>query len=495
MKVLSKTALQGAVIGAAIGYIVLHPISMLIVSNTMPGEMPGMVMGHGVAAVFIEALMAHHPAMGLYFSFLGASMGLLFGAFQEGIRKRDLETLEFTRRTNEFMEALFNASNDIMCVIDPADFSVKKVNDMFCRSMNLTQDQVLGKTCHSVTHHIDTPCRPPHDFCPMMETAKTLQPCRAEHIHFAPDGRKIFVEITTTTIPQGPGLPNLVLHVSRDVTAKKEAEEALEKSRKEMEEAHRLLEAADKRNKQELQVAHTVQKNLLPASLPTLSRFSLGVAFQPCYTIGGDFYEVIKGASEDKIGIFFGDVSGHGVAGAMLMALCKGLVNVAFRENSDPKVALRWLNRRLNDDFLDGYFISAFIALIDDTQGHLSFHNASPEAALLLRPDGEIHRLTEEGQPLGLFADDDDAGNDRLSFQALPMSIGETLILFTDGLSELSNKAGVRGGLDQVMKWIKTCAGQEPQTLTHSVLELARKERDGQDFEDDIMILAVKKTR
>lgn len=91
MKLLSKTALKGSFAGAVIGYVVLHPISMLIIVHAMPGGMPGMAMNQGFMAIFMVALMAHHLVMSLYFTILGASFGLLAGVLYAKIHRQNEE--------------------------------------------------------------------------------------------------------------------------------------------------------------------------------------------------------------------------------------------------------------------------------------------------------------------------------------------------------------------------------------------------------------------
>jgi signal transduction histidine kinase len=87
MKIFSKIAIQTSLFGALIGYFILHPISLLIIAQTMPGSIQGMTMGQAIMGV----LMAHHLAMGLYFTLLGSVMGLLSGSFLEIIRRKKVD--------------------------------------------------------------------------------------------------------------------------------------------------------------------------------------------------------------------------------------------------------------------------------------------------------------------------------------------------------------------------------------------------------------------
>lgn len=79
MTLYSKTAVKGSLVGALTGYFILHPVSMVIISHTMPGSMPGMSMDQGIMSILMEAIMAHHMWMSLYFTLLGASFGFSAG--------------------------------------------------------------------------------------------------------------------------------------------------------------------------------------------------------------------------------------------------------------------------------------------------------------------------------------------------------------------------------------------------------------------------------
>ncbi|PKL45370.1 MAG: hypothetical protein CVV42_18555 [Candidatus Riflebacteria bacterium HGW-Riflebacteria-2] len=249
-----------------------------------------------------------------------------------------------------------------------------------------------------------------------------------------------------------------------------------------------------KRAELEMKVARTVYRALLPSEFPEMEQFSFGLIFEPCFSIGGDFFEIISYPETSQTGILFADVSGHGVSGAILTAMFKAWVNMAFREHASPKDALRWLNEKISEDFPAGYFVCVFFVMLNDRTGEASYFSASPDVPLLMRNDGTIEEISDGGRPLGLFSMDMDIDDDELfpagSFTLAP---GETLILFTDGLPDIQKKCGSRIGLSGVTDWLKETGLVTPQAITDALFSRAKTLLAGRNQEDDMMIMAIQR--
>ena len=247
-----------------------------------------------------------------------------------------------------------------------------------------------------------------------------------------------------------------------------------------------------KRAELEMKLARTVYRALLPSGFPELKQFSFGLVFEPCFSIGGDFFEIISYPETHQTGILFADVSGHGVSGAILTSMFKAWVNMAFREHALPKDALRWLNEKISEDFPAGYFVCVFFVMLDERTGEVSYFSASPDVPLLMRRDGTIEEVSDGGRPLGLFSMDID--DDKL-FPAgsLTLEPGETLILFTDGLPDIQNKCGNRIGLSGVTDWLKETGLAAPQVMADALFGRAHTLLAGRNQEDDLMIMAIQR--
>ncbi|MFZ2412351.1 MAG: PAS domain S-box protein, partial [Candidatus Methanoperedens sp.] len=136
------------------------------------------------------------------------------------------------KKSKEFIETVLNSMNDAISVIDVNDFRIIDVNTPFLKIYGLKREEVIGKTCYEITHKCAEPCAPPDDICPLLGTLETGKYSRAEHVHYTMNGEKRYVEIATSPIKDENGKVINVIHVARDITERKQAEEALKESEK-----------------------------------------------------------------------------------------------------------------------------------------------------------------------------------------------------------------------------------------------------------------------
>ncbi len=150
-------------------------------------------------------------------------------------RKRAEEVL---KKSKEFIETVLNSMNDAISVIDVNDFRIIDVNPPFLRMYGLKREEIIGKTCYEIAHKCAEPCTPPDDICPLLGTLETGKYSTAEHVHYIKDGGMRNVEITTSPVKDENGKVINVIHVARDITERKQAEEALMLARDEAERAN-----------------------------------------------------------------------------------------------------------------------------------------------------------------------------------------------------------------------------------------------------------------
>ena len=131
--------------------------------------------------------------------------------------------------SNEVNEIILDSMSDAVSLINTDDYSIIGVNKAFLGQYGLSKKDILGKPCYLVTHNREEPCCPPNDICPLIETVRERRTAHAEHIHFLPDGSKTFAEITTSPIIDAKGRVKQVVHIARNINARKQAEEEREK--------------------------------------------------------------------------------------------------------------------------------------------------------------------------------------------------------------------------------------------------------------------------
>ncbi len=147
---------------------------------------------------------------------------------------------EELRRSKQVSETILNAMTVAISLIDTSDFKIVNVNQSFLDQIRSEhKEEVIGKTCYETTHHRSTPCTPPQDPCPLLETYKTGRLSVAQHVHHLRDGGKVHVEITTFPIKDQNGAIKQVVHVAQDITQRKQAEEELKRAKEAAEAANR----------------------------------------------------------------------------------------------------------------------------------------------------------------------------------------------------------------------------------------------------------------
>jgi sigma-B regulation protein RsbU (phosphoserine phosphatase) len=194
----------------------------------------------------------------------------------------------------------------------------------------------------------------------------------------------------------------------------------------------------------DLSLASGIQQMLLLRASEMPAGFDLDARYAPAQKVGGDLYDVF-GLSPTRLGIAVADVSGKGIPGSLLMAICRTNLRQIAPRHSSPAAVLRELNRALAGDIQPGLYVTMRYAVVDAAAETVTFARAGHELPLFLRRDRvgggtRADFVDSEGMALGLAPDElfAEATLDRTE----PLGAGETLVLFTDGLTEAPNEEG-----------------------------------------------------
>jgi phosphoserine phosphatase RsbU/P len=170
--------------------------------------------------------------------------------------------------------------------------------------------------------------------------------------------------------------------------------------------------------------------------------------YRPARQIGGDFFDVfplLDPARPRHLGIVIADVSGKGIAAALLMAFVRPIIRAALDRSGDPVAALERTNKILVEERRTGLFLTVLCGVLDLETGAFTFANAGHEPPLLASPMGTEPVWVEGGGPLvGMF---DHLG---LTEQRLEIRRGEQLVLFTDGITDAASPTGERFGYERL---------------------------------------------
>ncbi len=140
-------------------------------------------------------------------------------------KKREAEL----ERSREFFHRVFNSVSDAVSIINVADFTIIAANECFLRKYRLKEADVIGRACYELTHRRSAPCVPPDDLCPLSEVIASGESAVVEHVYSDSEGKKSYVEVSVFPIGDADGRVVQAVHVDRDITERKQAEEELRK--------------------------------------------------------------------------------------------------------------------------------------------------------------------------------------------------------------------------------------------------------------------------
>ncbi len=239
-----------------------------------------------------------------------------------------------------------------------------------------------------------------------------------------------------------------------------------------------------------LAVAREVQQQLLPHDLPSLEGFDVFGGSLYCDETGGDYYDFVP-LDDGRLGVALGDVSGHGIGPALLMASARSLLRTRAEEFGDDLQDLfERLNIRLVRDTGDGRFMTLFYGLLDsrDGQRRLMSISGGHDPALWLKADGQVVELeTVGGIPLGIFEDADYAPS-----APIDLAPGEVILVGTDGIWEAMDAAGEMFGKDRLFDLLRAGKDQSAEDIYRAVLDAVLAFIGDAPRTDDITLLIIR---
>ena len=242
---------------------------------------------------------------------------------------------------------------------------------------------------------------------------------------------------------------------------------------------------AERRAAQELDIAKQVQARLFPQELPPLKTLEYAGTCIQARQVGGDYYDFLS-LGRDRLGLVIGDIAGKGIAAALLMAnLQANLRSQCAIALDQPRRFLRSVNQLFYDNTVESAYATLFFAEYDDRAGRLRYANCGHLPALLLRRDGTLGTARFHMPRVGaLFNDWDCAIDER---RLLP---GDTLALYTDGVTEAFNAAEEEFGDHRLVEALRRHRDQPPQALVQSIVDDVHQFSPREQYDDITLIVA-----
>ncbi|MBN1533629.1 MAG: SpoIIE family protein phosphatase [Spirochaetes bacterium] len=296
------------------------------------------------------------------------------------------------------------------------------------------------------------------------------------------DGRWINTEASITFIRDPRGWPVELLGVSRDITERK----ALER------EIHDHIETLKKRNEmieKDMATARIIHQRLLPVSIPLMDRFRIDFRYYPLEEVGGDYFNFIN-LEEGGLGVFIGDVTGHGISAALFLSLVKSITNTLMREYAlDPSAFMYHLNNELYR-YMQSYFITGAYGLFRGQDQsdvvNLTFANGGHPPLLLYKASlGEVETLYARGSAIGAFE------QTRYFATTLELYRGDRIYLYTDGLVEAVNDKGEILGYDALPGIMARVHDANLQKTLDSIMREIHHFRGKTPLDDDIVLVGI----
>jgi sigma-B regulation protein RsbU (phosphoserine phosphatase) len=248
-----------------------------------------------------------------------------------------------------------------------------------------------------------------------------------------------------------------------------------------------LLEVADRLSlKGELEVAREIQLAMLPTGTYSTGDAGICGITRPANTVGGDFYDVLP-LPDGRVIVTIGDVTGKGSPAALLMALLLAVLRTLVDEGLEARALVARLNTQICRHSPGSRFITLFYAIYTPGTGAMTYVNAGQNPPLLRRADGSCERLSSTGVALGMF--------EGSTYEAVDTVVGpgETLVLYSDGITEAENPAGQpfeEGGLERV---IAAHSSDTPAELAPAILRAVEAHARDSRFTDDLTVLILKR--
>jgi serine phosphatase RsbU (regulator of sigma subunit) len=243
---------------------------------------------------------------------------------------------------------------------------------------------------------------------------------------------------------------------------------------------------AEKRVAREIGIARDVQGRLLPQAAPPLRTLELVAHCIQARSVGGDYYDFLDLGGE-RLGLLVADISGKGIGAALLMAnLQANLRSQCAIALDEPERLLRTVNQLFCQNTIAGpgqwapsAYATLFFAEYDDASQRLRYANCGHPAAILLHPDGTLERLESTGTVLGLFKEWD------CSMAERRLAPGDTLVLYSDGITESFDEAGHEFGEERLIAAVRRSRELPSTELLAALVDEAR-DFSGQEQHDDI---------
>lgn len=253
--------------------------------------------------------------------------------------------------------------------------------------------------------------------------------------------------------------------------------------------AERTAAADRDRIDAELAVGRRIQRTLIQLQCPDVAGWEIAPYYEPAREVGGDFFDVFRLPDRTRsLALVMADVTGKGIAAALLMAFARPLVHAALDNTRAPAAALERVNWILTAERPSGLFITALAAKVDVAAGEVRLANAGHEPPLLVPGDGgPLRWLPAAGPLLGMF------GRLDLVERRHRLGHGDLVVFYTDGATDARSPAGERFGQRRLRSVIRQARSRPAREVVDALVDRLQDWQAGTPAADDVAVVALRR--
>ncbi len=273
-----------------------------------------------------------------------------------------------------------------------------------------------------------------------------------------------------------PFSPNILLaRVATHLTLRQNMED--------LEKAYAIIEGQKNRMEEELNIGHEIQMSMIPTEMPDRQEFSLNAVLEPAREVGGDFYDFFF-IDDRHYCVCVGDVSDKGVPAALFMAVARTVIRSKASDELSPSNIFNYANHELCRNNEQTMFVTLFVAIIDIDSGEFDYCNGGHPCPIIRRDNGDLDSLSDRHGPLLGVAEGVCYAQTRDR-----LAEGDTLVIYTDGVTEAMNAERQLLGQERLLKVLETRATQSENGLTGEIVSAVRRFENGAEQTDDTTVL------
>ncbi|MGZ8851779.1 MAG: PP2C family protein-serine/threonine phosphatase [Thermoanaerobaculia bacterium] len=244
--------------------------------------------------------------------------------------------------------------------------------------------------------------------------------------------------------------------------------------------------AEKERLQSEIEIAATIQRNLLPKEGPKFRGVSFSAHFEPTASIGGDYYDVFN-VDKTRLAVAIGDVSGHGLSTGLVMAMVKAAITTLVEEGADEESLFERLNELVYRSTERRAFMTLAFTIFDLQTGSIRHTNAGHLYPYLLR-EGQATPLSIESPSLPLGV------REKISTPTVEMDLleGDAIVYLSDGIIEAQNEQGDPYGFDQLELLLAQSIDRSPDAIRDRILEAVAKHSGTRPADDDRTVMVLR---